>query len=51
MTFAVQRKDQVLWVRGAAGWGQGGQEETPSPEQALQPSHQTRPAGMLRQPR
>ena len=25
MTFAVQRKNHVLWVRGAAGWGQGGQ--------------------------
>lgn len=23
MTLAVQRKDHVLWVRGAAGWGQG----------------------------
>ena len=23
MTLAVQRKDHVLWVRGAAGWKQG----------------------------
>lgn len=23
MTLAVQRKDHVLWVTGAAGWGQG----------------------------
>ena len=36
--------------QGSCRVGAGGQEETPCPEQALQPSHQTQPAGMLRQP-